>query len=150
MQKHTSTFDKGDYYGIRSPDAVLRVYKKPLRFGLYKADNRTRIWQEDKPLRWSTGGMRQSLERGADEQFFGGGEQNGSFSHRDKTVYVANNTNWNEGVTTTPSPSTSPVPATASTATPSRPASTTSAPRSRPASRSGASTRTTSSVTRRR
>ncbi|WP_406309401.1 TIM-barrel domain-containing protein [Streptomyces sp. NBC_00623] len=97
VQKHTSTFDKGDYYGIRSADAVLRVYKKPLRFGLYKADNRTRIWQEDKPLRWSTGGMRQSLERGADEQFFGGGEQNGSFSHRDKTVYVANNTNWNEG-----------------------------------------------------
>ncbi|WP_406385271.1 hypothetical protein [Streptomyces sp. NBC_01618] len=41
--------------------------------------------------------MRQSLERGADEQFFGGGEQNGSFSHRDKTVYVAKNTNWNEG-----------------------------------------------------
>ncbi|MFI7336630.1 TIM-barrel domain-containing protein [Streptomyces sp. NPDC050085] len=93
----TSSFDAGAYYGIRSSSAVLRVYKSPLRFGLYKADNKTRVWQEDKPLRWSTGGMRQSLERGADEQFFGGGEQNGSFSHRDKTVYVANNTNWNEG-----------------------------------------------------
>jgi alpha-glucosidase (family GH31 glycosyl hydrolase) len=97
LDRHTSSFDAGAYYGIRSAGAVLRVYKKPLRFGLYKADNRTRIWQEDKPLRWSTGGMRQSLERGKDEQFFGGGEQNGSFSHRDKTVYVANNTNWNEG-----------------------------------------------------
>lgn len=94
---HTTSFDAGAYYGIRSADAVLRVYKKPLRFGLYKADNRTRIWQEDRPLRWSTGGMRQSLERAKDEQFFGGGEQNGSFSHRDKTVHVANNTDWDEG-----------------------------------------------------
>ncbi|NEB75586.1 DUF5110 domain-containing protein [Streptomyces sp. SID14478] len=97
VDKRTRSFDAGAYYGIRSSAAVLRVYKQPLRFGLYKPDNKTRIWQEDKPLRWSTGGMRQSLARGADEQFFGGGEQNGSFSHRDKTVYVANNTNWNEG-----------------------------------------------------
>ncbi|QTE02782.1 TIM-barrel domain-containing protein [Streptomyces cyanogenus] len=97
LQRHTSSFDAGDYYGIRSPDAVLRVYKKPLRFGLYRPDNRTRIWQEDKPLRWSTGGMRQSLTRGADEQFFGGGEQNGSFSHRGRTMYVANSFDWNEG-----------------------------------------------------
>ncbi|MBA9049986.1 alpha-glucosidase (family GH31 glycosyl hydrolase) [Streptomyces phaeogriseichromatogenes] len=95
--RHTSSFDAGDYYGIRAPGAVLRVYKKPLRFGLYKADNRTRIWQEDKPLRWSTDGMRQSLDRGADEQFFGGGEQNGSFSHRGQTMYVSNSFDWNEG-----------------------------------------------------
>ncbi|CAM5647677.1 Glycoside hydrolase OS=Kitasatospora aureofaciens OX=1894 GN=GCM10010502_24830 PE=3 SV=1 [Kitasatospora aureofaciens] len=97
LQTRTSTFDAGDYYGIRSGHLVLRVYKHPLRFGLYRADDRTAIWQEDAPLRWSTGGLRQSLVRGADEQFFGGGEQNGSFSHRDRTVHVANSTNWNEG-----------------------------------------------------
>ncbi|MEU5792883.1 TIM-barrel domain-containing protein [Streptomyces sp. NPDC047813] len=95
--RHTSSFDAGAYYGIRASGAVLRVYKKPLRFGLYKADNRTRIWQEDKPLRWSTDGMRQSLDRGADEQFFGGGEQNGSFSHRGQTMYVSNSFDWDEG-----------------------------------------------------
>ena len=55
------------------------------------------IWQEDKPLRWSTGGMRQCLLRGAAVQFFGSGEQNGSFTFRDKTVFVANSFNWNEG-----------------------------------------------------
>ena len=85
------------YYGIRSKDVVLRVYKKPLRFALYKGDNKTAIWSEADPLRWTSGGMRQSLTRGADEQFFGGGEQNGSFSHRDQVMNVGNNTNWNEG-----------------------------------------------------
>ncbi|MFJ2187167.1 TIM-barrel domain-containing protein [Kitasatospora sp. NPDC087861] len=96
-QRDTSTFDAGAYYGIRAKDVVLRVYKHPLRFGLYRADDRTAVWQEDAPLRWSTSGLRQSLTRGADEQFFGGGEQNGSFSHRDQTIHVANSTNWNEG-----------------------------------------------------
>ncbi|HVK23894.1 MAG TPA: TIM-barrel domain-containing protein [Actinokineospora sp.] len=89
--------DRGAYYAISSRDAVLRVYKSPLRFGLYKADDSTVIWQEDKPLRWTDGAIRQSLLRGASEQFFGAGEQNGSFSHRDKVVNVSNNFNWNEG-----------------------------------------------------
>ncbi|MFD8706893.1 TIM-barrel domain-containing protein [Kitasatospora sp. NPDC059648] len=97
LQTRTSTFDAGDHYGIRSGHLVLRVYKHPLRFGLYQADDRTAIWQEDAPLRWSTNGLRQSLTRGPDEQFFGGGEQNGSFSHRDRTVHVSNSTDWNEG-----------------------------------------------------
>ncbi|AXE81311.1 hypothetical protein C5746_35080 [Streptomyces atratus] len=80
-----------------SPDGSgsPRVYRKPLRFGLYKTDNRTVIWQEADPLRWTGGGMRQSLKRGADEQFFGGGEQNGNFSHRDQVRHVGNNTDWN-------------------------------------------------------
>ncbi|WP_410169487.1 TIM-barrel domain-containing protein, partial [Actinacidiphila rubida] len=97
LDRGTHAFDAGAYYGIRAEGTVLRVYKKPLRFGLYKADDRTVIWQEAKPLRWSTHGMRQSLERGADEQFFGGGEQNGSFSHRGRTMHVGNNFDWNEG-----------------------------------------------------
>ncbi|MFI6151253.1 TIM-barrel domain-containing protein [Kitasatospora sp. NPDC051170] len=97
LQPRTWSVDTGAYYAVHAHDLVLRVYKHPLRFGLYRADDRTAIWQEDAPLRWSTGGLRQSLRRGAEEQFFGGGEQNGSFSHRDQTVHVANSTDWNEG-----------------------------------------------------
>ncbi|AUG75439.1 glycoside hydrolase [Kitasatospora sp. MMS16-BH015] len=96
-QRDTSSFDAGAYYGIRAKDVVLRVYKQPLRFALYKADDRSVIWQENAPLRWSTSGLRQSLTRGGDEQFFGGGEQNGSYSHRDQVMHVANSFNWNEG-----------------------------------------------------
>ncbi|QFR97428.1 DUF5110 domain-containing protein [Streptomyces tsukubensis] len=96
-ERRTSTFDAGSYYGIRSKGVVLRVYKRPLRFALYKGDNRTAVWKEADPLRWTSGGLRQSLERGAKEQFFGGGEQNGSFSHRDQVMNVGNNTNWDEG-----------------------------------------------------
>lgn len=96
-QTRTSVFEGHGYRGIRTKDAVLRVYEKPLRFALYKADNRTAVWSEADPLRWTSGGLRQSLKRGGKEQFFGGGEQNGSFSHRDQVMRVGNNTNWDEG-----------------------------------------------------
>ncbi|QWF83813.1 TIM-barrel domain-containing protein [Amycolatopsis sp. CA-230715] len=95
--KNTRSWDAGEYYAIASAKLVLRVYKQPMRFALYRTDNRTVVWREDKGLRWTEQGMRQSLARGANEQFFGAGEQNGSFSHRDHVVNVANNTNWDEG-----------------------------------------------------
>ncbi|WP_441247752.1 TIM-barrel domain-containing protein [Kitasatospora sp. McL0602] len=90
-------FDAGDYFAIASKSLVLRAYKTPLRFALYTADNRTAVWQETRGLTWTQDAMSQSLQRGPQEQFFGAGEQNGSFSHRDKTVHVANSFNWNEG-----------------------------------------------------
>ncbi|MCE0448254.1 hypothetical protein LT493_44710 [Streptomyces tricolor] len=68
------------------PEAVLRVYKSRCGSAAPARTTAPRIWREDKPLRWSTGGMRQSLTRGADEQFFGGGEQNGSFAPRPDDV----------------------------------------------------------------
>ncbi|WP_083976598.1 glycoside hydrolase family 31 protein [Kitasatospora azatica] len=95
--KTTREFDAGDYYAVASKDLVLRAYKSPLRFALYRADNRTVVWQETRGLTWTEDAMQQTLARGPQEQFYGAGEQNGSFSHRDQTVHVANNFNWNEG-----------------------------------------------------
>jgi alpha-glucosidase len=95
--RSTRSWDAGTYYAVASDKAVLRIYKTPLRFALYKSDNSTPIFEEDKGLRWTQGGLRQSLKRGATEQFFGGGEQNGAFSHRGKLINVANSFNWNEG-----------------------------------------------------
>jgi len=95
--RSTRSWDAGTYYAVASDKAVLRIYKTPLRFALYEGDNSTPIFEEDKGLRWTQGGLRQSLRRGATEQFFGGGEQNGAFSHRGKLINVANSFNWNEG-----------------------------------------------------
>ncbi|WP_329585193.1 DUF5110 domain-containing protein [Kitasatospora sp. NBC_01250] len=93
----THEFDAGAYWGIASKDLVLRAYKSPLRFALYKSDNRTVVWQETRGLTWTQDAMQQTLARGPQEQFYGAGEQNGSFSHRDQQVHVANSFNWNEG-----------------------------------------------------
>ena len=52
------------------------------------------LWEESSGLSWDQSGTTQTLRRGADEQFFGGGMQNGRFSHRGNTIQIARNFNY--------------------------------------------------------
>ncbi|MFD7340557.1 NPCBM/NEW2 domain-containing protein [Streptomyces violascens] len=90
--------DKGDRYELSTDRVTLRAFKSPLRFALYKADG-TQLWTETKPLSWTKDTTTQTLSRGATEQFYGGGMQNGrgNTSHRDQTVQVGVDDNWNDG-----------------------------------------------------
>ncbi|TCP29619.1 glycosyl hydrolase family 31 [Scopulibacillus darangshiensis] len=96
--------DAGDYYKISSKHVVLRVYKHPMRFALYKDDNKTLIWKETKGLTWTDDKTVQTLSRGGKEQFFGGGMQNGRFSHRGEKINISTSYNWNNGGHPNPSP----------------------------------------------
>jgi alpha-glucosidase (family GH31 glycosyl hydrolase) len=96
--------DKGDYYRIKTKDAVLRVYKDPIRFELYRRDNKTLVFAESEPIARDGSSTVQSLKRGEDEQFFGGGMQNGRFSHRDKTIGISNDLDWSDGGNPNPAP----------------------------------------------
>lgn len=93
----TEWSDAREYYRIDTADVVLRVYKQPLTFALYESDNQTLVWKETRGLSWDQNGTVQTLDRGEDEQFFGGGMQNGRFSHRDETIQIAVSYNWNDG-----------------------------------------------------
>ncbi|WP_106496225.1 TIM-barrel domain-containing protein [Lentibacillus sp. Marseille-P4043] len=89
--------DEGDYYRVDTKDLTLRIYKKPLRFALYESDNKTLVWEETKGLSWNEEETKQTLSRGEKEQFFGGGMQNGRFTHRDKTIEISTSYNWDDG-----------------------------------------------------
>jgi hypothetical protein len=96
--------DAGDYYRLDTAAIVLRVYKRPLRFAMFDKANTTVIWQETKPLTYGPSTI-QTLKRGDNENFYGGGMQNGYFSHRDTSLNVRLNTrNWNDGATPNPAP----------------------------------------------
>ncbi|MGW1000258.1 NPCBM/NEW2 domain-containing protein [Streptomyces sp. NPDC002520] len=90
--------DKGDRYELSTSKVTLQAYKSPLRFALFRADG-TRVWAETKGLTWTADTTTQSMARGADEQFYGAGMQNGrgNTSHRGKTVQVGVDYNWNDG-----------------------------------------------------
>ncbi|MFJ2920474.1 NPCBM/NEW2 domain-containing protein [Streptomyces sp. NPDC087307] len=95
---HTRWKERGDRYELSTADVTLRAYKSPLRFALYRADG-TRVWSETKGLSWNGERTTQTLARGANEQFYGAGMQNGrgNTSHRDKTVEVGVDYNWDDG-----------------------------------------------------
>jgi Glycosyl hydrolases family 31 TIM-barrel domain/Glycosyl hydrolase family 31 C-terminal domain/Domain of unknown function (DUF5110)/Glycosyl hydrolase 31 N-terminal galactose mutarotase-like domain len=96
--------DAGDYYRVESAKVVLRVYKRPLRFALFDKDNARVIWREIKPLTYGPSTV-QTLARGEDENFYGGGMQNGYFSHRDRSVNIRLITRgWGDGTSPNPAP----------------------------------------------
>ena len=88
--------DESDYYLLKTPEMAIRVYKAPLRFALYKADNATLVWEEVKGITYGKQTV-QYLKRGNNEQFYGGGMQNGRFSHRDKTIKMTIDYKWEDG-----------------------------------------------------
>lgn len=92
----TSYSDRGDYYLLNTPEIALRAYKSPLRFALYKADNTTLVWEESRGITYGKETI-QYLKRGDNEQFMGGGMQNGRYMHRDKTIKLTIDYNWEDG-----------------------------------------------------
>ncbi len=97
-----STEDRGDYFLMKTPQLALRAYKGDLRFALYKQDNQTLVWEEVQGITYGKQTV-QYLRRGPDEQFFGGGMQNGRFSHRGKTIKMTIDYNWEDGGNPNPS-----------------------------------------------
>ncbi|MFB6558653.1 TIM-barrel domain-containing protein [Streptomyces sp. NPDC056400] len=100
----TSHSDAGAYYRITTGSLSIRVYKKPLRFSVFRADDTTPVWQEARPTSWTGGRTTQYLARGADEQFYGTGLRLGEWALRGKTVPVAVDNKWRENDNASPAP----------------------------------------------
>ncbi|HSH64224.1 MAG TPA: hypothetical protein VLB84_00150, partial [Bacteroidia bacterium] len=93
-----------DYYKLESNTCVLRVYKTPMRFALYKKDNTTLVFEEESPLNYGTSTV-QKLKTGATENFYGCGMQNGYFAHKGKTMKIALDfQSWGDGAVSNPAP----------------------------------------------
>ncbi len=96
--------DEGSYYKMATNDLVLRAYKNPLKFALYQNDNLTLIWSEYQGLDYGTRTF-QYLQNSADEYFYGGGMQNGYFSHKGYKIKISKETeNWDNGAVPNPVP----------------------------------------------
>lgn len=100
----TTWSDAGSYYRINTSAVTMRVYKTPLTFRLYKADNTTLIWSESTGLTWTGTNASQTLTRGATEQFYGTGLRLGDWALRDKSVPIKIDNAWRENNNASPAP----------------------------------------------
>jgi len=96
--------DAGDHHLLRTSEFALRIYKKPLRFALYQADNRTPLWQEAQPLDQADKLSVQTLASDKAERFYGGGQQNGSFEFKGRQLEISYSGGWEEGDRPSPAP----------------------------------------------
>lgn len=97
-----SASNSGSYYKFETTKCVVRVYKDPMRIALYKKDNKTVVFEEAEPITFGTKTY-QTMKRGADEFFYGGGMQQGRFSHGGKDLDISV-TGWDDGQASNPVP----------------------------------------------
>tara|TARA_B110000208_G_scaffold47741_1_gene63190 strand:- start:1447 stop:4764 length:3318 start_codon:yes stop_codon:yes gene_type:complete len=96
--------DHDSYHLLQTSQLALRIYKNPLKFEAYKSDNKSLIWRELKPIDLSTKRSYQTLSTKPAEHFFGGGQQNGQFEFKGKTLEISYSGGWEEFDRPSPSP----------------------------------------------
>jgi alpha-glucosidase len=97
--------DSGSYYEISATNSsvTLHLNKSPMLLSVF--ENTLLVLQETIPLSWNSTTSWQTLARDtanypkglSAEYFFGGGMQNGRFSHRDQAITIAVDYNWDDG-----------------------------------------------------
>lgn len=100
--------DVGTYYEVSQASklasaVVVRVQKQPLLLSILV--NGQTVVAEAAPLSWDAKSSWQTLTRDTapfpsnltKEWYFGGGMQNGRFSHRDQSINISVDYNWDEG-----------------------------------------------------
>lgn len=85
----------------------LTIQKADFSMKMERADNEggwKTLWEESRPLRYNELETIQTLKTDEDEFFYGGGSQNGYFSHKGKRIKIVNENKWENGNVSSPSP----------------------------------------------
>ncbi|MGL4992458.1 MAG: TIM-barrel domain-containing protein [Sarcina sp.] len=102
--KVDATVTEGDIITISTEDLELRVEKATGKMELFSKKQNRSLWKEKEALKYSESGTIQTLETDKNEYFYGGGQQNGRFSHKGKAINIVNENNWVDGGVSSPTP----------------------------------------------
>ena len=89
---------------IISTDKIqLLIDKDQAKMELKKANGET-VWKEKESLKYDGTNTVQTLDTDKDEYFYGGGMQNGYFSHKNRKIEIVNKSTWVSGGVASPNP----------------------------------------------
>ncbi|KXN69522.1 glycoside hydrolase family 31 protein [Conidiobolus coronatus NRRL 28638] len=95
--------DNKDHYLVTGGNLKVKIAKNPLKVSLINSHDKI-ILEESQPINIDANSTVQTLKQFGNEQFYGGGMQNGRFSHRNQAINIERNFNWNDGGNPNPSP----------------------------------------------
>lgn len=101
--KPTLTLEDTDgTFKIQSNQTSILLDKKTAKLSVEKAGQE--VFTESLPISTTSGVTKQTLKTQNDEYFYGGGTQNGRFSHKGEIINIANENKWQDGDVTSPNP----------------------------------------------
>ncbi|CAH0403352.1 unnamed protein product [Chilo suppressalis] len=100
-----STLDSDDdSYIVNTHKIQLFFDKQTATMRIRDKRNSKTVLKESRSLSYYDYKSSQRLHQNKDEQFLGGGMQNGRFTHKGETINIVNTNNWIDGGVTSPNP----------------------------------------------
>jgi alpha-glucosidase (family GH31 glycosyl hydrolase) len=91
-------------YKITTDALELSVDKTTSKMSLYDKKRSKILWSESEPLKHSSGGTVQTLDTNENEYFYGGGQQNGFYAHKNNSINISIGGGWDAGAASSPVP----------------------------------------------
>ena len=96
--------DEQGFYSIATPCIDVKLSKESGLMSVFNCTTGECVIQEVAPKEFTEKKTTITLAGHADEYFYGGGVQNGRFSHKGKQIAIENTNNWVDGGVASPTP----------------------------------------------
>ncbi|MCE1156575.1 MAG: alpha-xylosidase, partial [Bacteroidales bacterium] len=94
----------GDRIRIGSSAIVVEVNARTATFSIVNRKSGKKVLESNSPVEFTPKTVSWQLKTAADEYFYGGGVQNGRFSHKGKVIAIENQNSWTDGGVASPTP----------------------------------------------
>ncbi len=98
------TADKGDAISVTTPRVELKWNKADGLMSVTDLKTGKTVMQETAPVKFEKGRTTMTLAENPEEYFYGGGVQNGRFSHKGRSIAIENQNSWTDGGVASPTP----------------------------------------------
>lgn len=96
--------DSGTNLIIASEQIAMEFNKSQSTFTVTNLTNNKVVLQSVEPIQFEKGRTTLTFKENSNEYFYGGGVQNGRFSHKGKTIAIENQNSWTDGGVASPTP----------------------------------------------
>ncbi len=96
--------DKGSVIDITTPMVTITVDKKNGLMSVTDLRNGRKVLTQTVPVTFDRGKTSLGFAEKPDEYFYGGGVQNGRFSHKGRRISIENQNSWTDGGVASPAP----------------------------------------------
>lgn len=96
--------EEGDLISITTAKIIIQLNKKTSLLKVTNLETNEVVVEEIEPILFEKGKTYQTLKENPQEYFYGGGVQNGRFSHKGKVIAIENQNSWTDGGVASPNP----------------------------------------------
>lgn len=98
------TLSEGEDIIVETDEMQLIIDPETAMMKMVNKESGETVLEEREPLKYNDTETVQTLKSDASEYYFGGGQQNGYFSHKGRKVAVENKSTWVDGGVSSPNP----------------------------------------------